>query len=636
LAAIAFTDMVGYTSLAQRNESLAIQLLDRHNALIRSILKQHRGREIKTIGDAFMLEFDSALEAVLFSIEIQAILTEQNGLVPHEEQILVRIGIHVGDVIHRRGDVLGDAVNIASRIVNLAEQGGICISEQVYAQVRNKVPNAIVKIPDEPLKNVEQQIGLYRILLPWSPSRQPGSLVKSTRVAILPFSNISPDPTDSYFADGLTEELISTLSELKGLRVIARTSVNMYKGTSKGILQIGNELQVAFVLEGSVRKAGSKIRITAQLIEVSSQERVWSNRYDRNLDEVFSIQSDIARRVGESLKVTLLAGETTRMQMRQTENLAAYVAYLKGTTLLHDRSEKAIKGAREQFELAIREDPAYAKAYSGLADAHMLLGDFQFSPLPTSLEEAKGYIEKALELDPDLAEARASLGNYLVFEYNFVEAEEELRRAIALNPSYATAHHWYAFCLSSLGREWEAYAEVLLAEELDPLSAAISLSVLYRCLWAGAYDEALKRIGKIAEIDPMSPLVNEAKMVFYFQKMDWNNALLYLKKMIDADPADPYLDMNLAYIYSVKGQKEDALALAEKLKGVPENMRIKGGCLAFVYAGLGDLDEAFRWLDYAIESREAIFTWYRSSPFLEKVRNDPRYAKLLLKANLRP
>ena len=344
LAAIAFTDMVGYTSLAQRNESLAIRLLDRHNALLRSVLKQHQGREVKTVGDAFLLEFDSALEAVLYSIEIQAALKELNRVARQDEQINVRIGIHVGDVIHRDSDVLGDAVNIASRVVKFADKGGICISEQVYAQVRNKVQNEMVKIPEPQLKNVDQRMDLYEVLLPRGAGTLSRPSAKSIRVAILPLANISPDPGDSYFADGLTEELISTLSEVKGLRVIARTSVNLYKGTTKSISQIGNELQVAFILEGSVRKVGNKVRVTAQLIEVNSQEHVWSNRYDRDLDEVFSIQSDIARRVVDSLKVTLLTGESTRIEMRQTENPTAYVAYLKGRALLHDRSEKAIKG----------------------------------------------------------------------------------------------------------------------------------------------------------------------------------------------------------------------------------------------------------------------------------------------------
>ncbi len=453
---------------------------------------------------------------------------------------------------------------------------------------------------------------------------------------ILPFANISPDRGDNYFADGLTEELISDLSEVKGLRVIARTSVNRYRETNKSILQIGSELGVAFILEGSVRKAGNKIRVAAQLIDVESQEHVWSNRYDRSLDDVFSIQSDIAGQVVGSLKVALLSGERARIDKRDTENVAAYVAYLKGRTLLHDRTEKAIKGAKEQFELAIREDPTYAKAYSGLADTQMLLGDNLFEPVPTSLQEARMNIQKALELDPDLSEARISLANSLMYDYRFEESEREFKRAIASNPSYPTAHHTHATLLQQFGRMDEAYSEVMLAEELDPLSSAITLSAIYRCITAGKYDEVEKRIKKLKEIDEASPLVTEGLMVYHFAKQDWGNTLIYLDKMMKADPNDPFLDMDLAYIYAVTGRRDEALKLVEKLKQVPDSSLIKGQVLAFACSGLNDLDECFRWCQFAFECKELFIGWFRGYPLLANVRSDPRFAELLKKAGLPP
>ena len=580
-----FTDLVGYTAMAQRNESLALELLERHNTLLRSVVKRRRGREVKTVGDAFLLEFGSALEAVLCAIEIQSVLNEQNKLVGGAERILVRIGIHVGDVVHRGGDVFGDAVNIASRIVSFAEQGGICISGQVYAQVVNKLEYPLLKMSAQSLKNVEQPIDLYRVVLEPGVDAPHKSSKAWSRVAVLPFANISPDPRDGYFADGLTEEMISALSEVKGLRVIARTSVNHYKETSKTVAQIGNELGVAFVLEGSVRKAGNKVRVGAQLIDVESQEHIWSNQYDRNLNDIFSIQSDIAKKVADSLEVTLLKGERARIERKDTESTVAYVAYLKGRTLLHDRSEKAIKGAKEQFELAVREDAGYAKAYSGLADTYMILGDYLFSPFPSSLEEAKKQIRKALELDPNLAEARVSLANYLMYNYDFVGSENEFRRAIELNPSYASAHHWFAGTLDQLGKTDEAFAEMMLAEELDPLSSAISLSAVYRFILTRTFDEALKRIRKLSEIDPEGPLVAEAWMAYHFVRKEWNDALRYLKRMIEADPDDPYLDMDLAYIYAVTGKRNEALLLVEKLKAVPRERSNQGQLPRFRLCG---------------------------------------------------
>jgi adenylate cyclase len=634
LAAIVFTDIVGYSSLVQIDESLALQLLERHNVLLRSQVAEYRGREVKTIGDSFLLEFDSALEAVLCAVKIQSAFRDQNASASDLQNIQLRIGIHVGDVIRREGDVFGDAVNIASRIVAFAEEGGICISEQVYAQVRNKISYEVIEIPSQRLKHIEQPENLYQIVLPWEQRRSVKTMGRGERIAVLPFGNISPDPADSYFADGLTEEVISALSEVQGLRVIARTSVTRYKEQAKNVVQIGNELGVGYLVEGSVRKAGNKIRASAQLIEVATQEDIWSNQFDRDLEDIFSIQSEIAKQIVDSLKVTLLKEERLRIEKKDTENLAAYVAYLKGRALLENRTERSMKAAKEQFELAIREDPEYARAYAGIADMHMLMGEYLFAPVPSSLDEAKRNIEKALELDPDLAEAHTSRGYFVQYDYQFNETEKEFERAIELNPSYATAHHWFAGCLEAFGKLDKALEEALLAEKLDPLSATITLSLIYRFIEAERYDEVLRRIKKLQEIDSTSPLIDEALMAYNFAKKDWEKALLYLKKMISEDPTDPYLDADLAYIYAVTGKKDEALKLVEKLKLVPDNVRTKGALVAFVYSGLDDLDECFRWLEYAFDTREIFFGWVRSYPLFKKVSQDPRFSRLLGRAGL--
>jgi len=476
LAAVVFTDIVGYTALAQRDESLALGLLEKHNSLIRSVISAYRGKEIKTIGDAFLLEFESTLDALSCAVEIQRAFWKWNESLPEGGKIFLRIGVHVGDVIVRNNDILGDAVNVASRIEHEADPGGICISEQVYSQIRNKVNYQFVKLTQRKLKNVELRMDLYSMGMPWN-SKGTGSNLQISarnRIAVLPFANISPDPVDAFFSDGLTEELISTLSEIKELRVIARTSVNRYRGdTDKDAAEIGSELQVSYILEGSVRKSGSKIRVSTQLIDVSTQEHVWSNHYDRNLDDVFLIQSDIAKNVADSLKLTLLNKEKIRNEEKGSQSLTAYVAYLKGRALLHDRSEKAIRAAKLQFETAIKEDPSFALAYAGLADLEMISGNYLLSPFRESIEDAKSYIKKALELDPDIPEARVSKAEQLIYEYKFQEAIEEFRRAISLNPSYALAHYWYSNLLADFGRKEESRSEMILAEELDPLSSVI-------------------------------------------------------------------------------------------------------------------------------------------------------------------
>ncbi len=629
LAAIVFTDIVGYTALAQRDEKLAMQLLDKHNLMVRSALEAHSGREVKTIGDAFLLEFGSALEAVLFAVDVQTAFRTYNFAARSGERVLVRIGIHVGDVIHKGGDVLGDAVNVASRIVRFSEGGGVSLSDQVYGQVRNKVNYQAEKLAAQKLKNVELEMDVYRLILPWEDSSSGPAKGPVNRIAVLPFTNISPDRGDTYFADGLTEELISALSEIKGFRVIARTSVNRYKDSDKNIAQIGNELQVSHLLEGSVRKEGSRIRITTHLVDSESQEEVWSARYDKDLVDVFSIQNDIASSVANSLKVKLLAAERTRIGKKETESVAAYVAYLKGRVLLREGTEAKAKEAREQFELALREDDSYAKAYSGLADTHMLLGDYMFAPVPQALEEANKCVNRALELDPNLAEARVSLANLLMYDLKFQDAEREFRRAIEANPSYATGHHWHSTCLLSLGRLKEGLEEILLAEELDPLSPAITLSAVYRLLALGTPDEVERRIRKLERLDPGSPLVDEAKMVYNFAKGDWDRAQVYLSRMMEADPDDPYLLADLAYIYAVTGRRDDVPALVKKLETIPEGARVKGQLLAFTFVGLGDLDRAFEWVQYALAQKEFFMSWVRWHPVFEPLRKDPRFAEVL-------
>ncbi|HYB04318.1 MAG TPA: adenylate/guanylate cyclase domain-containing protein, partial [Nitrososphaerales archaeon] len=597
-----------------------------------------RGKEIKTIGDAFLLEFESTLDAVLCAVEIQRAFWQRNETAPEGEKLFLRIGIHVGDVVVQNQDIFGDAVNIASRIEHEADPGGICISEQVYLEVRNKLKYPVVKLAQQKLRNIEQRADLYLIELPWQGSSQAPSQTVNTRnrIAVMPFANISPDPNDAYFSDGLTEEIISALSEIKELRVIARTSVNRYReSTDKDAAEIGTELQVAYILEGSVRKSGNKIRVSTQLIEVKTQEHVWSSNYDRNLDDVFLIQSDIASNVAGSLKLTLFPSERNHIEGKGTGSSRAYVAYLKGRALLHDRSEKAIRGAKKQFEMAIREDPTFALAYAGLADTQMIAGNYLLSPVPESLEEAKANIRRAIELDPDSAEARVSLAEELMYEYRLREADQEFRRAISLNPSYATAHHWYSNLLSDLGQREKSHLEIMIAEELDPLSSVITLSVIYNCLEYGKYDVARDRLRKLVEIDPASQLVNEAHMVYHFTRKEWDKALDYIEKMRKDDPNDPYLDADIAYIYGATGRKKEALALITKIDGeIPENAGTKYSLLAFIYSSFNDLDECFRLLSRAFEAREVFFGWFREAPYFDNIRGDPRFNELLKKADV--
>ena len=339
-------------------------------------------------------------------------------------------------------------------------------------------------------------------------------------------------------------------------------------------------------------------------------------------------------RVAESLKIKLVGPTKEKAQGKETESVPAYIAYLKGRSFLREGTEKSVHLAREQFQAAIKADASYAKAYSGLADATVLLGDLLFSPVPAALDEAAGYVKKALSLDPQLAEARVSLGVLHLFDYKFDEGERELRMALETNPSYATGHHWYSMCMELFGRKDEALHQALIAEELDPLSPRVALTVFYRLIHHGKLDEAKKMIRKLEEIDRSSPLVDEAQMVHSFAMKDWDAALVPLRRMMDSDPNDPYLDMDLAYIYAVTGKKEEAMKIVEKLKNIPEEQRVRGQLLALVYVGLGDIDGALDWIDYGISQKEFFISWTRGDPLFAPVRKTQRYWDLVKSAGL--
>ncbi|HYA54775.1 MAG TPA: adenylate/guanylate cyclase domain-containing protein, partial [Thermoplasmata archaeon] len=344
LSAIMFTDMVESTQLAQRDERAALALIEEQEKLARPVLTSHHGRWVKSTGDGFLAEFGSALDAVECAVELQDRVRERNrspGAVP----LRIRVGVHLGDVQRRSGDIFGDAVNVAARVESAAEPGGVCISGPVHELVRNKVPNPLERLGAQTLKGVTEPVQLYRVVLsPTEPSVSPRT-DSVPRLAVLPLANISPDPRDEYFADGLTEELISVLSKIPGLRVIARTSVTPYKSSSKSAAQIGTELGVGSILEGSVRKAGDRLRISLQLIDASSQEHVWTESYDRQMSDVFAIQSEVAESTAKAIRVELSDRAREFLGRAPTTNLRAYDLFLRAILKAELVSEKSFRAS---------------------------------------------------------------------------------------------------------------------------------------------------------------------------------------------------------------------------------------------------------------------------------------------------
>jgi adenylate cyclase len=467
LAAVMVTDIVGFTRLMQDDESRTLEALAAHQRLLRSLFTDHQGREVRATGDGFVVEFPSTLDAVRCALAVQDRLHGDD----EPAHLPIRIGLHVGEVVVSDGDLLGEAMDIAAAVEPLAPSGGICVTRQVYEQVWNKLPSPPVSHGEHRLAGQPEPLTLYTLPLTGATSvpEEPPSELERTRVAVLPLTNISAEPGDRYLADGLTEEIIHTLAKIAGLRVIAHTSVSKYRDAGKGAAEIGRELGVGTLLTGSVRVAGKRLRITVQVIDVPTEESVWSQAYDRQLEDVFAIQSDIAQQVSAALRVRLLPEEKEELEREPTRNLEAYTEYLKGRYHWNHWERPSLERAIEHFQRALRQDPNLALAYSGLADTYSLMAHLGFLPPEEAYASARTAARQALALDEGLAEAHTSLAVLLIlFEGDAVRAEEELRRAIELNPSEAQAHHWYALLLAASGRAAESEWERGIALDLDP------------------------------------------------------------------------------------------------------------------------------------------------------------------------
>jgi adenylate cyclase len=566
LAAIMFTDMVGYTALSQRNEALALQLLEEHRRILRSIFPRFNGTEIKTIGDAFLVEFQSALEAAQCALEIQRTLAKRNHDVSPEHRIELRIGIHVGDVVHREGDVYGDGVNIASRIQPVAGIGGICISVDVERQIHNALEARFEKLAPIELKNVEVPMDLFRIVLPWerksevrseirrgedqksevrragvssarstwvwgaaavlfliigvgwwwtalshknlvsraSEGSQPQSIPEKS-IAVLPFENLSEEKQNEFFTDGVQDQILTDLSQIADLKVISRTSVMQYKaGAQHNLREIAQQLGVAHLLEGSVQRAANKIRVNAQLIDARNDAHLWAQTYDRDLADVFAIQSEIAKAIADQLQAKLSPNEKTAIEERPTTNVAAFDEYSRAKTLLlttgFSLSQRTnYLQAIDNLNSAIARDPSFFEAYYQLVYANDSLYALGTDHIPARLAQAETALQGAARLRPDAPETHLARASHLYFalrDYKGALAELEIaRRSLTNDPRI---YELTGYILRRQGKQEEGLRDLKRAVELDPRNpftlAQLALSYQFVRRWpdtAAVLDRAL-------------------------------------------------------------------------------------------------------------------------------------------------
>ncbi len=456
-------------------------------------------------------------------------------------------------------------------------------------------------------------------------------------LAVLPLENLSRDPEQEYFADGMTDQLITDLAKISALKVISRTSVMQYKGARKPVPQIAQELGVDAVVEGSVQRAGDRVRISAQLIDARADQHLWARSYERDLRDVLVLQDEVAGAIANELKIELTSRGQVRLASSRPVDPEAYETYLKGRYYSSKRTEKDLKKSIEYFQQAIKKDPDYAPAYSGMADAYTLLGYRGILPSNEALPRGKAAALKAVELDDSLAEAHASLAFIAeTHEWDWPTAEREYKRALELNPGYAAGHNWYAGYLMYVGRFEEGIVEARRARDLDPLSLPVNNALAGRLLLAGREKEAIEQSQKTLEMDPnFAPAHNELGWAYLRKGMN-EEAIAEFQKEAALSGSDPDESIDLGYAYAVVGKRDEAKRILAKLKRKRERSFVPPTALGIISGALGEKDEAFAWLEKAYELRDPQLTYLKVGRRYTPLHSDPRFQDLLRRMGLPP
>jgi serine/threonine protein kinase/Flp pilus assembly protein TadD len=503
---------------------------------------------------------------------------------------------------------------------------------EVPPAVERALVRALAKEPDDRYPTVVELLAALEGSGP-----EAGDVIgaPSRSIAVLPFVNASPDPDNAYLSDGIADELIDALVKVEGLRVASRTSVFALKGRALDVRAIGSLLGVAVVLEGTVRKAGDRLRITAQLSSTDDGRLLWSQRYDRTLDDVFAIQDEISGTIVSTLRTTSFADLVVPAPKRYTENVKAYGLYLKGRYAWNKRSQEGVTEGIRFFEQAIAEDPRYALAYTGLADSYALHVDYRSVPVAEGFERAKAYARQALQLDDSLAEAHASLAwTLFIYDWDWEAAGREFRRAIALDPAYATARQWHAFLLAARGAMDEALAEAHRAVELDPTSVSARRGLGWANVYARRYDQVRAHLNRAIAMNPTA--VESYRILGLSLALQGNDAEAerVLREAMELPAAGAYTQATLAYHLGRTGREAEARELLQELERAAQADYVSPVAFATIYIGLGDLDRALDWAERAYAERRGWLVYVKVNPIMDPLRDSPRFAALVRKMRL--
>ena len=681
LAAIMFTDIVGYTAIMAKSEHKALGILHRHRDILKPLISEFNGEWLKEMGDGTLSSFASVVDAVNCAIEIQNSLMD-------ETEFKLRIGIHIGDVVVEEGDVFGDGVNVASRIENLAEPGGICISGRVYEDIRNKPDIEAVLLGEKRLKNVEQPVKVYALKRehisepPSKPSdkkhieKAPRKTLyiliilavigiiggyaiysrygvkeepvpettapvteKKLSIAVLPLYDYSPQKDKEHICEGIADAIILALQSVKALHVISRNSAFVFKGEHRNIGAIGDSLNADYVLESSLQIEGNRWRIINQLIKAADDYHVWGHHYDFEGGSIFAIQDSISLAIVDTLKIELQIEEKAAIKKRYTENVEAYNLYLQGRFHWYKRNYEGYMTALDYFQEALEKDSTYAIAYTGIADTYNLLTGYGHISSDEAIPETKKAVKRAMEIDNMLAEVHLSFATVLYqYDWDWTHAENEFKRALEINPGNAMVHHFYNAYLRAVGRFDESLEEIKIALELDPLSP-IKYSLLSETyVLLGRFDEAMEACNKGLEIDQNFGLLHKSIGDIFLVKENYKDAIKAYQRAKELTKGYDMIEGTMGYSYGLSGEIDKAEQILNELIERKTNEYVSPISIALIYFGLKDYERGFDWLERACEKRVLwlpfIMTAFKYNPVYTHVTQNPRYETLLKKMGL--
>ena len=669
LAAVWFADIVGFTGLSSRDEDAALRLVEGFQAVTRKVVRELGGTVVKFLGDGGLAVFPSADAAVRAGLDVHRAFearTSESG-----QAAKLRVGIHLGEVVSEHdGDVYGDGVNTASRIQHEAEPGQVVVSEDVWRQLRQRSGYRFEALGERTLQGLEEPVRIYAVdgtpeaidsapLMPpersgrtrrialtaavgvaiavtgWLLVRRdlagPTAAEGASTIAVLPFTDMSPGGGQEYFGDGMTEELINALTKLEGIGVVSRTSAFAYKGQNLDVREIGRRLEVGNVLEGSIRVAGDRLRVTARLVDVDNGIDRWSESYDREMKDVFVIQEEIARSIVAELEPQLASAGTVLIPAR-TRSPEAYQLYLQGRYFWNQRTREGLTRAAELFEAAIRSDSTYALAYSGMADVYNTLRQRGFMTSSESVERQRAAARKAIELYPELSEAHTSLAQLLSdHDWEWDAAGREFERAVALDPRNANARHWYSHHLTAMGRTSESLEHSERAIEISPYDIVLRQHLGWHYLFARDYEQALEALALSREMDPGGHTTAFLALANHMLGRSAEAGAECERGLASTWRQDAFAMGFVGFVCARLGYREEVLELVGELEQRGDQTYY---AIALIHAGMRDRDGALRWLERGYEAHSPGMIYLRVDPRLDDLRSDPRFVSLMERMRL--